>query len=277
MLKQEQIELIKTLYKQGLSKTEIARRVGCTYPTVSTYTKGIEQKDSMIGKKFNSLTVLEVAPKDPKLASRCLRYVCRCDCGNIVIVNGNSLRTNHTKSCGCERKGKNIRDLTGQRFGLLVTEKIVEVDDRRRAIWRCKCDCGQEVNVPSTELLGKHVTSCGCKKISLGEHKIKLLLEQMQINFIQQYRIKNCKYKNPLPFDFAIFDDDKLVALIEYQGDIHFIKTGGWNTEEELNKRQIRDKIKKEYCVNHNIKLIEIPYQDYDFIDEEYLRRKIYE
>lgn len=31
-------------------------------------------------------------------------YWCFCDCGNTVLIAANSLRNNHTKSCGCLAK-----------------------------------------------------------------------------------------------------------------------------------------------------------------------------
>lgn len=61
--------------------------------------------------------------------------------------------------------GKPRKDLTGQRFTkLLVTEYAGYVfDDKGRAkhLWKCKCDCGNEVIVKGGNLLrGKR--SCGC-------------------------------------------------------------------------------------------------------------------
>lgn len=56
-------------------------------------------------------------------------------------------------------------DLAGQRFGRLVAIKVVGVNKYRRAIWLCKCDCGNEVEVPRTSLVrqdGKGTRSCGC-------------------------------------------------------------------------------------------------------------------
>lgn len=51
--------------------------------------------------KFGRLLVLE---KTDMRDHRYIIYKCKCDCGNIIYVNGNKLRSGHTKSCGCYRK-----------------------------------------------------------------------------------------------------------------------------------------------------------------------------
>jgi hypothetical protein len=53
------------------------------------------------GKRFGKLLAIEKSGKDK---SGSYLWICRCDCGNEVIVSGNSLRKNHTKSCGCIQK-----------------------------------------------------------------------------------------------------------------------------------------------------------------------------
>jgi hypothetical protein len=52
------------------------------------------------GQKFNRLTVIcrDGVTSDGKAA-----WLCVCECGNIITVNGKYLRTGHTKSCGCYR------------------------------------------------------------------------------------------------------------------------------------------------------------------------------
>lgn len=121
--------------------------------------------DEMIGKKFGKLTVIELAPKNPNLKSRCKRYFCKCDCGKIVEVNGNSLRTGHTTSCGCSRKDNvHYEDLTGRRFGKLVALYIVGSSANHRKIWHCKCECGGTIDATSRSLLSGSTTSCGCIK-----------------------------------------------------------------------------------------------------------------
>lgn len=56
----------------------------------------------LTGKRFGRLVVIEraedhVTPKGKKRTS----WLCRCDCGNNVIVEGGNLKSNHSKSCGC--------------------------------------------------------------------------------------------------------------------------------------------------------------------------------
>lgn len=276
MITQEKKEYIQLLFSEGKSKAEISRITGVSTPTIKRIVSGMVQKDEMIGRTFGRLKVISSAPKDPTLASRCLRYNCICECGNELIVNGNSLRSNHTTSCGCARKGNNIKDISGQQFGLLTAIRCVGVETGdRRALWLCKCECGNEATINSHLLLGGHVTSCGCKKESLGEIRVSSILNELEYNYYRQYRFSDCRSDKPLPFDFAIFEKDKLVALIEYQGDIHYHSTGGWNTPERLAENQRRDQIKQNYCKTHGIPLLIIPYWDYEKLDAEYIKKGI--
>lgn len=53
------------------------------------------------------------------------------------------------------------KDLTGQRFGrLVVVEKLPSKN--KRCWWRCKCDCGNFKDVPTTYLTLGNTRSCGC-------------------------------------------------------------------------------------------------------------------
>lgn len=280
MLKQEDIDLIRELYLQGYNQKDICQKTGFSSPTIKKYLGDLSKsaKKEMIGKTFGNLLVLSEAPKNPNYANRCIRYICRCVCGNIVEVNGGALRSGHTFSCGCSRKGKDVKDLTGQKFGMLTVIDLAFINKNHCAVWNCICDCGKTAQVSSHELLGNDTKSCGCIKKSLGEKIIEDVLKEMGLNYIPQFKFKNCKNINPLPFDFAILDNNNnLICLIEYQGDIHFITTGGWNTEQALKERQERDRIKKEYCLKNKIKLIEIPYTDFNKINKQYLERKIYD
>ena len=67
------------------------------------------------------------------------------------------------------------------------------------------------------------VTSCGCIS-SRGENLIKQLLTKNNINFSTQYTFSDLRSVNNyvLKFDFAIFKDNKLDCLIEFDGRQHY-------------------------------------------------------
>ena len=64
---------------------------------------------------------------------------------------------------------KNVRDLTGQRFGKLTVIEIAGQDKHHNVIWRCKCDCGNTHEVVSRALVSGNCESCGC----LGHGKFR--------------------------------------------------------------------------------------------------------
>lgn len=103
-----------------------------------------------------------------------------------------------------------------------------------------------------------------CEKTkSLGECRIERYLRQNDIQFRTQERFLECKDKLCLPFDFYL---PQFNICIEFQGEQHYKKTSLlWS--EELIKH---DEIKRNFCYENNIKLIEIPWYDIDNI-EKYL------
>lgn len=125
----------------------------------------------LTGKKFGKLTVVGFDHKD---SHRNSFWKCKCDCGNTCVVNGQKLKSGHIKSCGCLRKEntgseKNIKDLTGMKFGRLT---VVELDHLRRgAYWKCKCECGNDVIVLGSRLLSGVTKSCGCLKKEKAQSK----------------------------------------------------------------------------------------------------------
>lgn len=54
------------------------------------------------------------------------------------------------------------KDLTGQHFGRLTVLKYTGTNRSHRALWLCKCACGQEKIINSNSLLMGATRSCGC-------------------------------------------------------------------------------------------------------------------
>ena len=105
----------------------------------------------LTGKRFGKLVVKEY------LGNR--MWLCQCDCGNTKAINGSGLNGGRTSSCGCIRS----KNLVGQRFGrLLVLEKTNKKDKHGTTYYKCKCDCGKEIETLSTLLTSGHKLSCNC-------------------------------------------------------------------------------------------------------------------
>lgn len=60
------------------------------------------------------------------------------------------------------RGGHNLKNLLSQRFGRLVVIKRAGTNKNRRALWDCKCNCGNMLILEGRSLISKNTRSCGC-------------------------------------------------------------------------------------------------------------------
>lgn len=231
------------------------------------------RKPNLEGQRFGRLVVLE---DDGTRKRKQAYWKCKCDCGNITHVQTTKLTTGHTKSCGClmrekaRESGKNSSiNLTGYKHGKLT---YLEPTERRRGssvIWKCQCECGNITYVATSDR--KQILSCGCL-VSVGEGKIQKILDSLQINYETQKIFPDCKYKYVLRFNFYLPDYN---CCIEYDGEQHYSAIPTMGGEKKFLETKERDKIKNNYCQQHEIKLIRIPYTDFRKLDEEYLLEKL--
>lgn len=245
------------------------------YPTIP-----IGKAKDLRGLQINHLTVLHRAPNETKRTGAF--WWCRCKCGKIVKIRGDQILSGRAKSCGCYAKeiaiktGKelskkysaingrlNKKELTGQKFNhLLVLEdtgKRYKSGNGTSVIWKCLCDCGNICEVTSSHLISNHTCSCGCKKRSRGEEKIKELLEENKVPFVEEYSVKECSLSTGGSPRFDFFVNNSY--FIEYDGEQHYeCKYHGWHDEEGFKRTLIRDQEKNQWCLEHNIPLIRIPY-----------------
>jgi hypothetical protein len=123
---------------------------------------------------------------------------------------------------------------------------------------------GEFLMRPQLHARGVNCPQCN---ISKGEDEIEKYLIKNNIKYINQYTFINCinpKTSKKLPFDFYL---PKYNILIEYNGEQHYKKSGYFEKRAGgFEGLQYRDNIKKEYCQNNNIKLIEISYKDFNNI-----------
>lgn len=236
-------------------------------------TKKAWNSADLLGQKFGSLTPiyrglnLEASKKHQPV------WVCKCDCGKYTYVEATKLLTGNQVCCSqqCPYRPTKVHDLTGQSFNRLTVIERADITNDGHALWKCQCQCGNITNVSGRYLEHNRITSCGnCSDQvkSIGNLLISQWLRQHNINFCQEYRIKDCRKTYPLPFDFCVLtDDNNIKLLIEYQGNLHYQATGGWITEEHLKEQKERDLIKQTYCEQHNIPLLIISFGEKDKID----------
>lgn len=202
------------------------------------------------------------------------KWHCQCQCENKteLDVDTRNLNSGHTQSCGClqrEKASQNTIDMSNYEDENIIVLERSGSSETQIAKWKCLCKhCGNIFTTQGSHIRNGVIKSCGCVH-SQNEQKITKLLLENNINFATQYTFSDLKGLNGgrLRFDFAIFKDNKLSHLIEYNGAQHYIcPQGKW--AENFEQLQTHDKLKKEYCEQNNIRLITIKYnQTYDLKD----------
>lgn len=150
----------------------------------------------MTGRIFERLTVIEkIEPAENKKGSG-IKWLCKCECGNIKIISGQSLRNGDTKSCGCYNKDqsriKNTKNLTGLKFGKL---KVISIDHYERScFWLCECDCGNKKVVSGNSLSSGTVKSCGCL-VSENAHRRMIDISGMVFGRLTALKYSHTKNK----------------------------------------------------------------------------------
>lgn len=250
-------------------KSGATQSCGCLNKEINSKEKEIH---GMIGNKFGKLTVIKrYGTHIAKNGQKKPTWLCKCDCGNEKVATGQDLKTGHVKSCGCmskKPKGSGLIDLTNKRFGKLVVIKRAEdyyysCNGKQTSAprWLCKCDCGNLIVCQGGNLRSGNTTHCGCESpASKSELFISNFLTKNKIQYLREYTFNDLSNKanRPFRFDFGILDNQSnLLMLVEYQGKQHYI-----DCEFGSYQREYSDKIKKDYCILHNIPLYEIRYDE---------------
>lgn len=123
-----------------------------------------------------------------------------------------------------------------------------------------------------------HLIGCGCPQcstsLSKGENKIAKFLLSNRVTYVSQYKIKNDNLfsnRKEMHVDFYLPKEN---IIIEYNGQQHYKEVSYFGGEIKFNEQKERDMALRQYCKEHGIKLIEIPYSDYDNI-ETILKKKL--
>lgn len=102
---------------------------------------------------------------------------------------------------------------------------------------------------------------CSVCNVSKGEYSIMKYLKLNNIQYIKEKVFDDSKFR----FDFYL---PKYNIFIEYDGIQHYKPVEFFGGDEYFNSVIENDSYKNEYCIANNIKLIRIPYYDFDNIND---------
>ena len=117
----------------------------------------------------------------------------------------------------------------------------------------------------------------GCPKCkrSSGERKIEELIMMWgyvrERDYSTNKRFSECRDKQPLPFDFFFHKEN---ILCEFQGIQHYEVNEFLKKRMDLKDRKKKDKIKKKWAIKNGYRFLEIPYWEFENI-EEILRKEL--
>lgn len=178
-----------------------------------------------------------------------------------LIVSGQrcpreaSARRGQSNTYSFDKMAKILREQTKGRYELIggyknANSNAVCLDNK----------CGRSFLAHPGQL-SRNERGCPYCYSSKGEQVIREFLESKNIEYGEQVKFEDCKYINPLPFDFAVYLNGKLLYLIEFQGAQHYKPVEVFGGKQALKERQKRDKIKADWCSKKNISLLTIPYK----------------
>lgn len=106
------------------------------------------------------------------------------------------------------------------------------------------------------------------------EVKIYNILLDAGLPFEEEYEFPGLigKSGRALRFDFCIFDEEgNIDFLIEAQGRQHYVPVAHFGGQRALYVQKQNDIKKRQYCIDHNLMLVTIPYYDEPKINYDYI------
>jgi hypothetical protein len=109
---------------------------------------------------------------------------------------------------------------------------------------------------------------CPICTVSKGEDRIRLWLNNQNAEFDEQFNHPDMKSR-AMKFDFRVHMLDDTYVLIEFDGRLHFEPySKSSKSLEKFKKTQEADKYKTQFCIDNNIILYRIHYDDLDNIEQ---------
>lgn len=202
-----------------------------------------------------------------------------CACGNEFVTNFNRVvRDNKTTCLKCSHdKLRRERSFSYEFVKKYIEEngcKLLECEYiNANTKIKVECGCGNVYTTTFHSFKDNNKYRCDiCSKKSLGENRVEFALMSLGASYSRQHKFDDCIRRYvAMPFDFYLEDVN---TCIEYDGEQHFKEVSHWGGIDRLKAQQKNDEFKNNYCKENGIKLIRIPYWDFDNI-EEIIKREL--
>ena len=260
----------KTIYASIINGRKVVSKDACSC------CNGLKGKEVTLNKRaercFNSLVKVceennydlltdksEFTSVKMQIRFRCKKH------GEQSMMADNLIRGHKCKECSYESRFNSMRyskEYISSYIASVNENTLLNPDDYSTVVkrnLRIRCKCGNEYVTSFANFERYNVNSCfscSCKE-SAGEVIIRKFLESNNILFEQEKRFSDCRDIRPLPFDFYL---PQYNLCIEFDGKQHFGEMS--NSIFDYNTISKHDKIKNDYCLDHGIDIIRIPYYD---------------
>lgn len=129
-----------------------------------------------------------------------------------------------------------IVDRTGERYGKLVVFEYAYTK-KRKAYWKCRCDCGNEKIVSGSNLQSGNTKSCGCgEEENRKEHMAKFTVEHRihglsntRLHHTWRHMIDRCSNRNNK--DYSSYGGRGISICNEWLGENGFQNFYEWAIE----------------------------------------------
>lgn len=197
------------------------------------------KKIDLTGNQYGRLTVL--GPAEGKCRGHTY-WLCRCQCGKEIVVDGSHLKNGHTKSCGCYREEapqRSAKDLTGRRFGRLTV--LEPADGKDRKYWKCRCDCGKIIVCFKEYLCAGNTQSCGCLQEETRKNNMKKAIHFVDNTCIERIASRRQASNNTSGRRGVYKCGTRWRACIGFKGKLHNLGTYD-SFEQAVNAREAAEK-----------------------------------
>jgi Family of unknown function (DUF5889)/Protein of unknown function (DUF723) len=232
--------------KYNISDTEIEKR---TKKFISTY-------ELIYGDKYDYSRV-SYRRSDEKIELICKKH------GNFFIRASHHIEGKGCKKCSYEsvsEKNKQTIDdfinVSKRIHGNFYDYSLVNYINNKIKVKIICPTHGCFEQTPHSHKMGYGCPECN---ITIGERKVSVALQNLQIRYDFQKTFDDCVYDQKLKFDFYLPDYS---ICIEFDGIQHFESIEYFGGVDEFTKRKERDIVKNKYCEKNNIHLLRIPYYE---------------